>query len=76
MNAPLPVAKGVAEEISTGKRVTAYFLKHDPNAGETVADDCYITISKTLDVGAKGSGESGLYPPAEFRQQFKFIEAK
>ena len=74
MNIPEPVSKGMAVEMNTGKRVTAYFLKHDPNCGETPSDDCYITISEKLDVGAKGSGESGLYPVDQFRQQFQFAK--
>ena len=39
---PEPVAKGFAVEIATGRRVSAFFLKHDVNIGETAADDCFI----------------------------------
>ena len=76
MNAlPLPIIKGKAVEIGTGKRVAAFFLKHNPDAAETAADDCFITVSEKLDVGAEGCGESGIFPPDEFRKQFKFISA-
>ena len=68
---PEPVSKGVAVEIATGRRVNSFFLKHDAERGETEADDCYITLSKTLDVGTQGSGESGLFPRAEFAKRFK-----
>ena len=68
---PEPVAKGFAVEIATGRRVSAFFLKHDVNIGETAADDCFITLSRTLDCGQRASGESGLFPPAEFRKLFK-----
>ena len=33
-----------------------------------------VTISAGLDVGAHGSGESGVYPPTEFQKRFKFIK--
>ena len=72
---PEPICKDRAVEMDTGKEVAAYFLKHNAEAGEAPADDCYITISKTLDVGAKGSDESGLYPPEEFRKRYKFLES-
>ena len=68
---PEPVAKGFATEIATGRRVFVHFLKHDADAGETEADDCFITLSRTLDCGQRASGESGLFPPAEFRKLFK-----
>ena len=71
MTTPLPVPKGLFSEIDTGKRVRAYFLKHNANTGETDADDCFITISEKLDVG---NGESGLYPVADFKKQFRFLE--
>ncbi len=74
MRAPLPTPKGLFAEVATGKRVLAYFLKHNPDAGETEADDCYITISEKLDCGKKGSGESGLYPVADFKKEFRFLE--
>lgn len=74
MNNPLPIYKGLAIEFNTGKRVKAYFLKHNPDAGETpAADDCFITVSESLDCGERGCGESGLFPPEQFHGQFKFI---
>ena len=70
---PEPVSKGTAVEVATSKRVSVYFLKHDPNVGESAADDCFITVSKSLDVGPQRTGESGLFPPAEFRKLFKLV---
>ena len=73
MNAPLPVYKALHIEFSTAKRVHAYFLKHDPDAGETPANDYFLTVSEMLTGGLKGCGESGLYPVADFRNGFKFL---
>ncbi len=71
MSAPQPVVKGVFVEIATGKRVKALFLQHNAEAQETVADDCYITLSTTLKVG-----EAGMWPVDEFKKRFKFEAAK
>lgn len=70
---PEPIAKGDAVEVDTGKRVRAYFLKHHAEICETTADDCFITLSRTTDVGLRGSGESGLFPPDEFKKKFKLL---
>lgn len=74
MSAPLPVPKGLFAEIATGKRVHALFQKHHADIGETEADDCFITISEKLNCGGHGAGESGMYPVADFKKQFRFIE--
>ena len=74
MSAPLPVPKGLFVEVATGQRVYAYFQKHHADAGETEADDCFITISEKLDCGEHGAGESGLYPVADFKKEFRFLE--
>ena len=73
MNAPLPLYKGLFVELATAKRVHAFFLQHDPDAGETPADDCFLTVSELLTGGLEGCGESGLYPVADFRNGFKFL---
>ena len=74
MTAPLPVPKGLFAELATGKRVRVSFLKHNADAGETEGDDCFITISEKLNCGTAGQGESGLYPVADFKNQFRFLE--
>jgi hypothetical protein len=74
MRAPLPIPRGLFAEVATGKRVFAAFQKHHADAGETGADDCYITISEKLDCGDHGCGESGLYPVENFKNQFRFLE--
>ena len=74
MSAPLPVPKGLFAEITTGKRVHAPFQKHHQDAGEPEADDCFITVSEKLNCGEHGAGESGIYPVADFKMQFRFIE--
>ena len=74
MTPPLPIPKGLFAEITTGKRIHALFLKHNPDAGETEGDDCFITVSEKLNCGANGQGESGLYPVADFKKQFRFLE--
>lgn len=70
---PEPIPKGDAIHQQTGRHVRAFYLKHDADIGETPADDCFITLSRTTDVGLRGSGESGIFPPDEFRKLFKLL---
>ena len=74
MSAPLPVPKGLFQEIKTGRRVHGLFLKHNPDAAETVADDCFITISEKFEGAEHNCGESGIYPVDQFKAQFRFLE--
>lgn len=65
-----PISKGLAIVRSTGERVRMFFLPHDADAGESPAEDCYITLPAKLD----GTGLTGLFPTAMFHQQFKYVE--
>jgi len=73
MNEPLPIYKGLFVEMMTGKRVHAFFLKHNADAGESESDDCFLTLSEKLEGGEHNCGEAGLYPVADFRQGLKFL---
>ena len=73
MTVPEPIYKGLFIEFATGKRSHAFFLKHNPDAGETPDDDCFLTVSETLTGGERNCGESGLYPVADFKTGFKFL---
>ncbi len=73
MSEPQPVYKGLFMAVATGKRVFAYFLKHNPDAGETADEDCFLTVSDKLTGGERGCGESGLWPVEQFKAGFRFI---
>ncbi len=47
-------------EISTRKQVVAW-----------LCDGEIITLSETLDVGARGCGEAGLWPSEAFNEKFR-----
>lgn len=74
MSAPEPICKGIFRQNNNGRLFAGYFLKHNADAGETKADDCFITLPLVLAGGEKNCGESGLFPAAEMPQRFTFVK--
>jgi len=73
MNAPTPIFKGLFQEAATGTIYGAHFLQHNPNLGESETDDCFITFPVNMTGGEKNCGETGLFPKADFKNQFRFL---
>ena len=73
MTAPQPVFKGIFQQKSDGVPFAGYFLKHNEDAGETAADDCFLTLPLKLEGGADNCGESGLFPMTEAVNHFNFL---
>jgi hypothetical protein len=71
--APQPIFKGIYQQKKDGLAFAGYFLKHNADAGESPADDCFLTLPLKMEGGEHKCGESGIFPMTEVAKHLLFV---